>query len=84
MMYKNFWDYTGNGVAAGWMGGYLGWFLFPLMIWSIVWKGWALWRAAKNDSLPWFIALLILNTAGILDILYIFVFGKKSAKKGKK
>ncbi len=48
-----------------------------IMVWSIVWKGLALWRAAKNNSLPWFVALLILNTMGILEILYLFVFGKK-------
>lgn len=51
--------------------------LVPLLVWSLVWKGFALWRAAKNKSKPWFIAILILNTFGILDILYLFVFGKK-------
>jgi len=51
------------------------------MFWSLIWKGWALWRAAKNDSKGWFIALLLINTAGILDILYIYVFGKRSSKR---
>ena len=83
MMYNKLWNYAGYGMG-GWMGSWVGVFLFPLVVWSLIWKGWALWRAAKNDSLPWFIALLILNTAGILDILYIFVFGKKLAKKGRK
>lgn len=73
---------------GGWMGGlgaFFGIFLLPLIIWSIFWKGWALWRAAKNDSQVWFIVLLILNTAGILDILYIFVFGKaKKASRSRK
>ncbi|MFA4999637.1 MAG: DUF5652 family protein [Parcubacteria group bacterium] len=45
-------------------------------IWSLVWKGIALWKAAKAGSKPWFIALLIINTVGILEILYIFVFSK--------
>jgi len=51
--------------------------LFPLlMVWSLVWKGWALWKSARNGSKGWFVALLIINTLGILEILYIFVIGK--------
>ena len=52
--------------------------LAVLLVWSIVWKGMALWRAAKNDSKPWFVVLLVVNTVGILDILYLYVFGKES------
>ncbi len=57
------------------------WWFLPLLIWIIIWKGLALWRAAKNDSKKWFAALLVLNTVGILEILYIFVFGKKKVEK---
>lgn len=60
-------------------------FFIPIMIWSLCWKGYALWTAAKKDSKPWFIALLIINTMGILEILYIYVFSKqKPASKKKK
>lgn len=55
--------------------------LAPLVLWSLLWKGWALWRAVKNDSKPWFIVLLLVNTLGILDMLYIFVFGKTKSTK---
>ncbi|MBT4121292.1 MAG: hypothetical protein HOA57_02140 [Candidatus Magasanikbacteria bacterium] len=59
----------------------LGWLVFAvlplLMVWSLIWKGWALWRAAQNNSKPWFVVLLLVNTLGILEILYIFVFGKE-------
>jgi len=48
-----------------------------LVAWVIVWKGIALWKAAKNRSMPWFIALLVLNTFGILEITYMFYFSKK-------
>lgn len=48
-----------------------------LLVWSLVWKGMALWRAAHEDSKPWFVALLIINTVGILEILYLYVFSKK-------
>ena len=50
-------------------------------IWSLIWKGLALWKSANKKSKPWFIVLLILNTAGILEILYIFVFSKMSLKR---
>lgn len=55
----------------------------PLIIWELVWKGIALWKSAKKDDQCWFIALLILNTAGILPILYIYVFSKSATKKKK-
>jgi len=46
--------------------------------WTLAWKGASLWRAAKNDSKPWFVALLLSNTMGILDAVYIFgVDGKR-------
>lgn len=52
-----------------------------LFIWSLIWKGIALWKAAKNGSKFWFIFFLIINTLGILEILYIYVFSKKSLSK---
>jgi hypothetical protein len=48
-----------------------------LAIWSLVWQGLALWRAAKNGEKYWFLALLLIHTAGILDLLYLFVFAKE-------
>jgi len=52
-------------------------------IWSLIWKGIALWKAAENKSKPWFIALLIVNTIGILEIIYIFFFSKKAGQQDK-
>jgi len=51
--------------------------LVILTIWAIPWKAVALWKAARNNELAWFIALMILNTAAILEIIYIFGFSKK-------
>jgi len=51
--------------------------LFLIAIWTLFWKGWALWRAAKNDQRNWFIAILIINTLGILEIIYLNWFSKK-------
>lgn len=62
----------------------IGAFLFAIvMIWSIVWKGLALWKAARLGHKWWFVAILVISTAGILDILYIYFFSKK-VKDGKK
>jgi hypothetical protein len=47
--------------------------------WTLPWKGVALWKAAKNEHKGWFVALLLLNTLAILEILYIFIFSKKKS-----
>lgn len=51
--------------------------IIVLIIWTIFIKGLALWRAAKNNSKTWFIVLLVVNTLGILEVLYLLVFGKE-------
>jgi NADH:ubiquinone oxidoreductase subunit 6 (subunit J) len=43
-------------------------------------KGYALWHAAKRDEKWWFIALLVLNTAGILELVYLIFIVKKWPK----
>lgn len=48
-----------------------------LAVWTIPWKIYAVWLAAKNDQKKWFAALLIINTVGILEIFYIFKIAKK-------
>ena len=54
-----------------------GLFLSVLLVWSLYWKAQALWRAARKDDKPWFVALLLINTAGILEILYLYHFSKR-------
>ena len=49
----------------------------PLVVWSITWKALALWKAARNRQLVWFILLFIINTAGVLPIIYIYYFQKE-------
>jgi len=48
-------------------------------LWSIVLKGYALWYAARGGQKKWFIALLVINTVGILEIIYLIWFRPKSA-----
>lgn len=55
------------------------WILLVLALWTAPWKGVALWKAARNKDLVWFIVLLLINTLAILEILYIFVFSKKKS-----
>ncbi len=50
-----------------------------LLLWSALWKALALWHAARDGSTAWFIILFIINTVGILEILYLYVFRKKPA-----
>lgn len=51
-----------------------------LFAWTIYWKGMALWKASKRNEQKWFIAILVLNTIGILDILYIYIFSERGKK----
>ena len=52
-----------------------------LVVWSIFWKGWALWRAGNSKDKVWFILLSLLNTAGILPIIYLYLVNPKKRKK---
>jgi len=72
MNYQNLIDFPfGAGLHFG------AFLLMLLALWEIAWKGGGLWQAARNKHLGWFIAILLINTAGILPILYIYVFSPK-------
>jgi len=75
------------------------WLLIFIILWSLVWKALAWWKSARLGQPIWFIAFFIINTLGILEILYLFLFSKeeflasfrkhgnkvqKSAKRGKR
>jgi hypothetical protein len=55
-------------------------FLLMAVLWTLPWKAWALWKSARSEQKWWFLALLVINTLGLLEIAYIFVFSKKSLK----
>jgi len=48
-----------------------------LIVWSAIWKGIALWKCGRNNQLRWFVVLFIINTASILEIIYLVWFQKK-------
>ncbi|HBB76258.1 MAG: hypothetical protein A3J18_00080 [Candidatus Levybacteria bacterium RIFCSPLOWO2_02_FULL_40_18] len=56
--------------------------LFAILLWSTFWKLLALWRSVKSDQQYWFIAIFLLNTVGILEIVYLFRFAKKRLTLG--
>jgi len=47
------------------------------LLWTVPWKGVALWKAAQNRHKIWFVLIFLVNTLAILEILYIFIFSKK-------
>ncbi len=67
-----------------WFGGihFSGW-IVCVLLWSIVWKGLALWHAARRGEKWWFGILLILNTMGIVEMLYLLLVVKLFASDGK-
>jgi len=51
------------------------WFII-LIIWTVIWKLIALWKCGRNNQLVWFIVLAVVNTLGILEIIYLLFFRK--------
>jgi len=63
--------------------------IYPILVWTLVWKAVGAWKAARKGHLVWFVMFFIFNTAGVLPILYLLFFQKmdfsgKSKKKVKK
>ena len=78
-MYNNFFYDNMMGAYSEQLGMGLifGGMLMLVAVWTLFWKGWALWKAARSGSKWWFVILLVVNTLGILDILYIYIFSNK-------
>jgi hypothetical protein len=52
--------------------------LAVLAAWELFWKGIALWKASRHNQRGWFIALLVINSAGILPILYLLMYRRQT------
>jgi hypothetical protein len=52
--------------------------LLVLILWVLPWKGYSLWLSARNNHKIWFVLLIVLNTFGILEIIYVFGIAKKT------
>jgi hypothetical protein len=86
-MLSNYTGFLGTSYFSGALGALM---IFAIVVWSLAWKGFALWRAAREKSPWWFTIILIVNTLGILEILYLFFFSdaariaRGAAKKEEK
>ena len=56
-------------------------FMIIAALWTVFWKGLALWHSARNKDNIWFIVFLFVNTLGILDIIYLFGIRKIKTDK---
>ncbi len=54
--------------------------IIAAILWAVVWKGLALWHAARRGEYWWFLALLVINTLGLLEIIYLFFVAKLKFK----
>ena len=53
------------------------WLLILVIVWTLPWKGYALWLSARRGEKWWFIILLVVNTLALLEIIYIFFVAKR-------
>ena len=67
-------------VGVGILGLFLSILVFALIVVILALKGYALWYAAKRDEKWWFVVMLIINTAGILELCYLVFVVKKWPK----
>jgi hypothetical protein len=77
-----FWyKYMGMADSSVFPFNWFGW-LIPLAILDVVLKAFALWRSARRGQKWWFIALLLVNSLGILPAIYLLTHpAAKSRKK---
>lgn len=54
-----------------------------LVIWEAIWKLIAMWKAGRNNHLAWFICIALINSIGILPIIYILMHRKKPEQETK-
>lgn len=76
--------YGPMGGAFGFGAIAIGLLFLVIALWSLVWKTLAVWHAARNKQRLWMIALLLINTVGVLEIIYLAWFRKDNNGIGSK
>jgi len=56
--------------------------LILVQVWDLIWKAFALWRAARKRDIFWFVLLILINSAGLLPAFYLFYISERPKKKG--
>ncbi|OGD69740.1 hypothetical protein A3A84_01045 [Candidatus Collierbacteria bacterium RIFCSPLOWO2_01_FULL_50_23] len=56
-------------------------YFYILLLADLVLRGFALWRSARKEQKVWFIALLLVNSMGILPLVYLFLNREKATTK---
>ena len=64
-------DLLGAGLGVGMIT-----IIVVLAIVEMILKGIALWKAARLGQKGWFVVMFIINTAGILPLIYILAVAK--------
>jgi len=57
------------------------WWLLPFAVLDIILKAFALWRVAKKGQVLWFVALLLVNSLGILPGFYLLLTQPRQSSK---
>ncbi len=70
--------YDSTAFASGWAV-----LAVAFSLWELAWKGFGLWRAARNSHRWWFVSILVFNTLGILPIVYYFFFSGRQPQKAQ-
>lgn len=66
-----------NELFYGPAGRFPGTLIWILLAWQLLWKGISLWKSARNNQRYWYVALLLLNTLGVLDLIYLAFFQRE-------
>ncbi len=57
--------------------------LIIILIWILIWKGLALWKSARLNQPVWFFLLFIVNTLGLLEIIYLLIYSNHQVQNLK-
>lgn len=57
------------------------WILLLAVAWTLPWKGMALWRSARRAEKVWFVVFLLVNTLGLLEIVYLFAIARRTPQQ---